>query len=207
MKVKCIPQDELYHHGIKGQKWGIRRYQNEDGTLTEAGRKRYNTTSDFNSATKVYDYKEKVQNSHNTASITSAMAGMSAYVAALPVLTLNPVAGVGVALAGTGAVAAAPVIAHIRNKKIADAERSLIGSQKDLYNIMNNTYKAMNDPDTSDSEALGLYSMHKKARDYSDKIETEGTDPRNFDAKIKYYDRDNYRHYYVDLNKKRKRGK
>ena len=31
---------ELYHYGIKGQKWGIRRYQNEDGTLTEAGRKR-----------------------------------------------------------------------------------------------------------------------------------------------------------------------
>ena len=33
---------ELYHHGIKGQKWGIRRYQNEDGTLTEAGKVRYN---------------------------------------------------------------------------------------------------------------------------------------------------------------------
>lgn len=31
---------ELYHHGIKGQKWGIRRYQNEDGTLTPEGRKR-----------------------------------------------------------------------------------------------------------------------------------------------------------------------
>lgn len=31
----------LAHHGIKGQKWGIRRYQNEDGTLTEAGKKRY----------------------------------------------------------------------------------------------------------------------------------------------------------------------
>ena len=32
---------ELYHHGILGQKWGVRRYQNADGTWTEAGKKRY----------------------------------------------------------------------------------------------------------------------------------------------------------------------
>lgn len=32
---------ELYHHGIKGQKWGVRRYQNADGTLTEEGKKHY----------------------------------------------------------------------------------------------------------------------------------------------------------------------
>lgn len=32
---------ELYHWGVKGMKWGVRRYQNEDGSLTEKGRKRY----------------------------------------------------------------------------------------------------------------------------------------------------------------------
>ena len=33
-------ETELYHHGIKGQKWGVRRFQNEDGSLTPAGRRR-----------------------------------------------------------------------------------------------------------------------------------------------------------------------
>ena len=39
----------LAHHGIKGQKWGVRRFQNPDGSLTEAGRKRYSKPIDVNS--------------------------------------------------------------------------------------------------------------------------------------------------------------
>jgi len=36
-----VSPDELKHHGIKGQKWGNRRFQNEDGSYTEAGKDRY----------------------------------------------------------------------------------------------------------------------------------------------------------------------
>lgn len=40
-RTVIIYGDELYHHGVKGQRWGIRRYQNPDGSLTEAGKRRY----------------------------------------------------------------------------------------------------------------------------------------------------------------------
>lgn len=36
-----VYSDELYHWGIKGMKWGVRRYQNKDGTLTSEGKKHY----------------------------------------------------------------------------------------------------------------------------------------------------------------------
>lgn len=43
--VNSYIKQEVYHHGIKGQQWGVRRFQNEDGTLTEEGKERYNDSS------------------------------------------------------------------------------------------------------------------------------------------------------------------
>lgn len=41
MQYEIRKVDELSHHGIQGQKWGVRNYQYKDGSLTEEGRKRY----------------------------------------------------------------------------------------------------------------------------------------------------------------------
>ena len=57
--VEC-EYNSIYHHGIKGQHWGVRRFQNEDGSLTEAGKKRYHVEyNKWTGETKVVDEQGK----------------------------------------------------------------------------------------------------------------------------------------------------
>ena len=55
----CTRQGELYHHGIKGQKWGVRRFQNKDGSLTPAGRKRYDDSVTEKQKSEISDEERK----------------------------------------------------------------------------------------------------------------------------------------------------
>ena len=59
-------ENELVHWGIKGMRWGVRRYQNKDGTLTPAGRKRYeNELSKLKEQERVIKNQKKTQAKFN----------------------------------------------------------------------------------------------------------------------------------------------
>lgn len=59
MEVRRLRNDELCHHGIKGQRWGVRRYQNSDGSYTSDGKQRYGLIKKI---TKKERQKQKVVN-------------------------------------------------------------------------------------------------------------------------------------------------
>lgn len=62
-----MTEDHLQHHGTKGMKWGVRRYQNADGSLTAEGKKRYKTISAGTRGQVKKLYKAKTQEDRDKA--------------------------------------------------------------------------------------------------------------------------------------------
>ena len=93
-----VSSDELRHYGIKGQRWGVRRFQEEDGSLTPAGKDRY--AGDVGS-NKTQSQNEKQDTKKNT------------------IFTKR-----NIAIGATAAIAALAVIGYMRYKKNSNAVRS-----------------------------------------------------------------------------------
>ena len=93
-----VSSDELCHYGIKGQRWGVRRFQEEDGSLTPAGKERYADDSDSNEK----QIQNEKQDTKNNTIFTKR----------------------NIAIGATAAVAALAVIGYMRYKKNSNAVRS-----------------------------------------------------------------------------------
>ena len=129
--------NELMHHGILGMKWGVRRYQRKDGSLTSAGKSRYSDSQRIRDE-KIYGKKaakriekriasgEGVQSArHNEAVRNSSKAGRRRI-------------GIGVAKVGVGAgLATATVLAATGKTKAGKA------MNKSLHKLNDVTYSAL----------------------------------------------------------------
>ena len=114
----------LYHHGIKGMKWGIRRFQQKDGTLTSAGKKRYNDTPNTPTKTKS-KYRLKLEEKYRNQGLTKEQAELAASKRIKTEKILTAAAGITVASA----------TAYVIRKNVKRNADSIIKSGQTLNRI------------------------------------------------------------------------
>ena len=137
MRLDFDSEPELYHHGIKGMKWGRRRFQNADGSLTPAGKRRYggddlSKMSDQELRSKV----ERARLEQQYSTMYSKSKGGRGYNAVRGVLdTAGPALAVG-ASALDIALATRDDDALSKSKKITNASKNIANNSKNLVDTI-----------------------------------------------------------------------
>lgn len=151
-----IIDGELYHWGIKGQKWGVRRYQNKDGSLTPAGKKRYDNDGETNKSKHRLRLEEKYRQ--------RGMTQQEAETAASARIKTEKI------IAVTGAMTVAAVSAYYVNKHVKDHVDGVIKAGTKMQRITDNPkedldrafYAAYKKPDMT--KYKGLYGEQLGSR-------------------------------------------
>lgn len=115
---------DLYHHGIKGMHWGVRRFQKKDGSLTNAGKKRYDD-SDTQSTPKKSKHRLNLEQKYRKAGMTKEEAETAAAKRIKKEKVLAAAAGITVAAA----------TAYVVNNKLKEKCDSIIKAGKTLQRI------------------------------------------------------------------------
>lgn len=167
------PDDTLEHHGIKGQRWGVRRYQNPDGSLTDAGRKRYGTSNKYLSADDVENISARTSVARTAtafASFGSAAGLLYASSVSAPPFTL-PLALGGLAMS-VGTFASDKALKKIGDKKIEEAKPLLSEAQSYIYDKMDKAQKTYEE--TGDLEAVKSIEKWRATSQYLSRGENAG---------------------------------
>lgn len=123
MSDRILFSNELYHQGIKGMKWGIRRFQNKDGTLTPDGKKRY---SDDSSVQKKSKHRQNLEANYRAKGMNTKEAEAAANKRIKIEKTIAVTAGLTVAACGAY---------YARNKWIADRTDQVLKAGTSFHNL------------------------------------------------------------------------
>ena len=150
MGLYYIPRDDyLMHYGVKGQKWGIRRFQNPDGTLTAEGMKRYGYGNDKKIA-KGLSKGYITKNDNGNYSLTDkGNKNIKAKTVGKTILGISVAAAAATGLTLVGLRATNKSIQKSLNKEIEDTEEEIAIGQ-DLWKKMART--VANSTDDSEVE-------------------------------------------------------
>lgn len=135
----------LAHHGIKGQKWGVRRYENPDGSLTEAGKKRYRKYQNPDGSLteigkKYYSYSRarRINNTNTAANIVAPLGVASTRISGLALAPETGGTAIPVSIGVTAGIAATNLAVNsISRKKVNEIIRK--SSDEEFRKILSDT--------------------------------------------------------------------
>ena len=171
--------DDIYHYGVKGMKWGVRRFQNENDSLTNAGRKRYDdnngksaapsskktisksTNISLNTSVKKSNHRLKLEEKYKQQGMTKEQAE----IAAKKRIRAEKI------VAAVGVMTVAAATAYVVNKNIKYRADSIIKSGTTMQRI------TLNKNETLDNAFYSSYKNSDKLK-YKGKFGKELIDPR-----------------------------